>query len=68
MFHLRSAVTKILMNYQQKYILGRSLLKKNTFERLLEQFWNPYNVDFWKVKACFNSLVGGEIRQYTIDY
>ena len=43
--YLRSAITKRLMNYLQKYILGRSLLKKKKFENILEQFWKLYNLD-----------------------
>ena len=52
------------MTYLQTYILGRSLSKKKQFKRLLEQFWNPYNVDVWKVNACFNSFVGGKIKLF----
>ena len=50
------------MMYLRRYILGRYLLKKKKFEKLLEKFWSPFNVDVWKLNACFNSFVGGEIK------
>ena len=68
MFHLRGAITKRLMTYMQKYIIGRSLHKRNKLEEeVFKTFWNSYNIDVWKLEANFNSFIGSEIKAF-IDY
>ena len=67
MSHQQGAITKRLMTYPRKYILGRSLDKKRKFEEVLRTFWNSYNIDVWKLKANFNSFIGSEIKAF-IDY
>ena len=64
MFHLRGAITKRLMTYLRKYILGRSLKKRNLFEEVLTTFWNSYNIDVWKLNTNFNSFIGSEIKTF----
>ena len=65
MFHLRGAITKRLMTYLRKYILGRSLNKRKKLEEeVLKTFWNSYNIDVWKLKANFNSFIGSEIKAF----
>ena len=54
MFHLRGAITKRLMTYLRKYILGRSLHKRKKLEEeVLKTFWNSYNIDVWKLNVMF---------------
>ena len=68
MFHLRGAITKRLMTYLRKYILGRSLNKRKKLEEeVLKTFWNSYNIDVWKLKANFNSFIGSEIKAFIDD-
>ena len=67
MFHLQDEITKRLMTYLQKYILGRSFDKKRKFEEVPHIFWNSYNIDVWRLHENFNYFIGSKIKAF-IDH
>ena len=63
-FHLRSGITKLLLNYLRRFLRRQSVEIRSQFNTELEKFWRPYLVMVWKFNKSLNKLKGNEIKRF----
>ena len=63
-FHLRSAITKKLMEYLRSFINKQSHETIQEFSKVLLTFWGDYHVCLWRLNKVFTSFNGNEIKDF----
>ena len=63
-FHLRSALTRKLMENLRKYIHKQSHETIQKFSVVLLKFWGEYHVSVWRLNKTFSSFNGNEIMAF----
>ena len=57
-FHLRSAITKLLMEYLRRFIQKQSHKMIQKFSKLMLSFWGDFHVSVWRLnKKIHHSMV-----------
>ena len=60
-FHLRSAITKMLMEYLRRFIQKQSHEMIQQFSKLMLSFWGDFHVSVWRLNKKNSSFNGNEI-------
>ena len=63
-FHLRSAITRRLLNYLRTFMLKQSCNTMKHFSDLLSNVWGKYTMTIWDLNKNFSSLTGNEIKAF----
>ena len=64
-FHLRSAITRKLMNYLRKFMLLQTPEIMDRFEfEVLTKIWKVYHIMVWTFNKNFNTFKGEEILSF----
>ena len=66
-FHLRCAVTRRLLTYLQKFILGTTPALIDEFADILLKFWSEYSVLLFNMNKTFQAFKGDELLAFIIN-
>ena len=63
-FHLRSAITRLLLNYLRRFIRAQTCSTMEAFAEILSNAWGPYHMSLWKCNKALTSLKGKQILKF----
>ena len=66
-FHLRCAITRRLLSYLQRFVLGTTPALIDEFSDILLKFWSEYSVLLFNMNKTFQSFKGDELLSFIIN-
>ena len=63
-FHLRCAITRLVMNYFRRFMRAQSCETMSSFTELLSTEWGPYLILIWNCNKALSSVKGNEISKF----
>ena len=63
---MKCAITRKLMTYMRRFMLGRSQEVQSELEKIFVRkgFWNKYKADVWRMDKAFSILNGNELKAF----
>ena len=64
--HMKCAITRKLMTYMRRFMLGRSQEMQDDLQEIFlkKGFWNRYNASVWRMDKAFSILNGNELKTF----